>query len=103
MTRRSLAYFFKSTLKPFSMVFGAFSLNKQNMKEPWGSATCNCDVKGEPNKRNGHVYGPLKSEKGSDGWDSTILQRFVGYDRNNCNNRKNIRGYSLKGTSARIS
>lgn len=88
MTHRALAYYFKSVLKPFSMVFGAFSLYKQNMKEPWGSATCDCDVKGGPDKRIGHVYGPFKSEKGSDGRDLAILQRFVVYDSNSCNNRK---------------
>lgn len=73
------------------------------MKEPWGNATCDCDVKGGPDKRIGHVYGPLKSEKGTDGRDSAILQHFTVYNPNSCNNRKNIRGYSLKGTSAGIS
>jgi len=48
MTRRSLTYYFKSALKPFLMVFGAFSLNKQSMKELRGSATCDSDVKAGP-------------------------------------------------------
>ena len=43
MTHHSIAYYFKSALKPFSMVFCAFSLYKQNTKEPWGSVICDSD------------------------------------------------------------
>jgi len=58
------------------MVFGAFSLYKQNTKEPWGSVTCDNDMKGRPDKGIGHVYGTLKSKKDSDGWDLAVLQCF---------------------------
>lgn len=88
MTCHSLAYYFKSVLKPFSMVFDAFSFYKQSMKVLWGSATCDRNVKGGPDKRIGHVYGSLKSEKDSDERDSTILQHFFVYDLNRHNSRK---------------
>ena len=50
MTHHYTTYYFRFALKLFSMVFGAFSLYKQNTKEPWGNAIGDCDLKGGPDR-----------------------------------------------------
>lgn len=79
-----------------------FCMQHSRPPQPQGNrgstrATCNSDVKGRPDERIVHVYGPLRSEKDNDGWDLAILHHFAAYNPNIHNNRETVVAIVWKG------